>query len=303
MPALFAASGDHARGFWEYFTAHIRNPHTRRAYFAAVSRFAEWAASRSLQLHQIQPIHVAGYIELLAQSLAKPSVKQHLAALRALFDWLVVRQLMPLNPAAAVRGPRYSQRRGKTPILDPTEMRALFASLSGQSLVDRRDRALLALMAYTFARVGAAVNMKVDDYFIQHRRGWVRLPEKGGKLTEMPCHHTLEQYVEEWLQASQLRATPDAPLFPSFRNDQLTRTPLAQSNVYVMIRKRVAQAGIRTKVNCHSFRATGITTYLKNGGRLEVAQQMAGHESPRTTGLYDRRADSVALDEVERIVY
>ena len=94
---------------------------------------------------------------------------------------------------------------------------------------------------------------------------------------------------------------------PSFRRSGTARlqarAPLPQQNVYAMIQRRAKAAGIETKISCHSFRATGITTYLQNGGKLEVAQQMAGHESARTTGLYDRRSDAVALDEVERMVF
>jgi integrase/recombinase XerD len=301
LPALFLYSEPGAQSFWEYFTAHIRNPNTRRAYFHAVRRFSEWCQTRVLTLPQVRPLHVAAYVEHFGESCSKPTVKQHLAALRALFDWLVVRQVIPLNPAAAVRGPRFSQRRGKTPVLQPDEMRALLESIGERTLIDLRDRALLALMAYTFARVGAAIAMKAGDYFVQGRRGWVRLNEKGGRVNEMPCHHNLEQYLDDWLAKSGL--APGDSLFPSFRNDALTRIPLAQANVFLMVRRRAAAAGIRTRINCHSFRATGITTYLKNGGRLEVAQQMAGHESPRTTELYDRRNEAVALDEIERIVY
>jgi integrase len=159
-------------------------------------------------------------------------------------------------------------------------------------------------MGFTFARVGAAVAMKVEDYYIQKRRGWVRLHEKGGKVNELPCHHNLEQFLDEWLSTSGLADDPDAPLFPTMRHGTLTgRDPLPQANVHMMIQRRARSAGIATKVSAHSFRATGITTYLSNGGKLEVAQQMAGHESARTTGLYDRRDDSVALDEIERIAY
>jgi integrase len=139
---------------------------------------------------------------------------------------------------------------------------------------------------------------------IQKRRGWVRLHEKGGKVTEMLCNHNLEQFLDEWISASGLGKEPSAPLFPTMRHGKLTeRTPLTQPNVHVMIQRRAMAAGIKTKVSAHSFRATGITTYLQNGGKLEVAQHMAGHESARTTGLYDRRDDTVALDEVERITF
>jgi integrase/recombinase XerD len=134
--------------------------------------------------------------------------------------------------------------------------------------------------------------------------GWVRLHEKGGKVTELPCHHNLDQYLEEWIAASGLGNEPEAPLFPTLRYGRLTdRTSLPQANVHMMVQKRAKAAGLRTKISAHSFRATGITIYLQNGGKLEIAQQMAGHESARTTGLYDRRSDEVALDEVERIAY
>jgi integrase len=202
-------------------------------------------------------------------------------------------------------------KKGKTSVLSVEEMRTLLDSIRVQGkdgkpiLIGLRDRTLIALMGYTFARVGAVVGMKVEDYYIQKRRGWVRLHEKGGKVNELPCHHNLEQFLDEWLNASGLSLEPTSPLFPTMRHGKLMlpRLSLPQANVHMMVQRRALAAGIATKISCHSFRATGITTYLQNGGKLEVAQQMAGHESARTTGLYDRRNDSVALDEVERVVY
>src|SRR5919109_2248698 len=171
-------------------------------------------------------------------------------------------------------------------------MRVLLDSIDTERLIGLRDRAIIGLMGYTFARVGAVVGMKVEDYYIQKRRGWVRLHEKGGKVNELPCHHNLEAALDEWLAASGLASEPTAPLFPTMRHGKLIdRTPLPQANVHMMIQRRATAAGIRTKISAHSFRATGISTYLQNGGKLEVAQQMAGHESARTTGLYDRRND------------
>jgi site-specific recombinase XerD len=304
LPAVFLVGHDRGRRFWEFFTVNIRNRNTRKAYFIAVSKFSEWCEERKLPLERIEPMHVALYIEELGKVASKPTVKQHLAAIRMLFDWLVVGQVMPTNPAHAVRGPKHSVRKGKTSVLSAEEMGQLLNSIPTAQLIGLRDRALISLMGYTFARVGAAVQMKVEDFYIQKRRGWVRLHEKGGKVTELPCHHNLETALDEWLNASGLASEPTAPLFPTLRHGKLTdRTPLPQANVHMMIQRRATTAGIRTKISAHSFRATGITTYLQNGGKLEVAQQMAGHESARTTGLYDRRNDSVALDEVERIAF
>jgi integrase len=131
----------------------------------------------------------------------------------------------------------------------------------------------------------------------------VRLREKGGKRHEMPCHHTLEEYLHAYLEGTGIAADAKGPLFRTIGRGtgQLTRTPLPQANAYAMIQRRAVAAGIGTKIGNHTFRATGITAYLKNGGTLENAAAMANHASTRTTQLYDRRRDEISLDEVERI--
>jgi len=304
VPTLFAACEHAGMRFIEFFTANIRNPNTRRAYYSAACRFASWCEAHDLgDLRRIQPLHVAAYIEEMQRSQSRPSVKQHLAAIRMLMDWLVVGQVIPLNPAAAVRGPRHQVKKGKTPVLSAEEARTLLDSIETTSVVGLRDRALIALMTYTFARVGAAVGMRVEDFYVQGRRAWVRLHEKGGKRNEIPAHHNLADYLEQYIDAAGIAEDRKGHLFRGARGrkGELGSEPLGQSDVYRMIRRRTKIAGISTEIGCHTFRATGITAYLKNGGRLEIAQQMAGHESARTTGLYDRRGDEIALDEVERI--
>ena len=166
-----------------------------------------------------------------------------------------------------------------------------------------RDRALIALMVYSFARVGAALAMKVEDVFTQNRRLWVRLREKGGKAHAMPCHHSLEEYLHAYIDDAGLAGDPKGWLFRTIGRGtgKLSRSPLSQSDAHAMIRRRAAAADIGTMLGNHSFRATGITAYLKNGGTLEKAAQMANHASTRTTQLYDRRHDEMTLDEVERI--
>jgi len=305
VPALFAPTPKAAKRFLEYFAAHIRNLNTRRAYVRAVLTFSAWCEAQNLtEIVDIEPVHVAAFIELLGQRLAKPSVKQHLAALRMLFDWLVVGQVIAANPASPVRGPKYVVRKGKTAVLSAEEARTLLDSIPADTLVGLRDRALIATMVYTFARVGAVIKMRVEDVYIQNRRTWIRLHEKGGKRHEMPCHHSLDTYLNEYLDATQAAREPKGYLFRSTRGrgGELTENPLAQPDVYRMIRRRAAAAGIRTRIGNHTFRATGITEYLRNGGKLEIAQRMANHESARTTGLYDRSDDQVSLDEVERIL-
>ncbi|NUZ08991.1 tyrosine-type recombinase/integrase [Schlegelella sp. ID0723] len=305
LPALFSPTPTAAKRTLEFFTANIRNPNTRKAYARAVAEFAAWCANNRLEdLAEIEPVHVAAYVEQLQQRLAAPSVKLHLAALRVLFDWLVVGQIIRTNPASSVRGPKHSVRKGKTPVLTAEEARALLDAIDLSTPAGLRDRALIGLMVYTFARVGAAIAMRVGDVYVQGRRTWVRLHEKGGKQHEMPCHHNLDDYLHAYIDGAQLAGDDEGFLFRSSvgRTGTLSERPISQADVYRMIGRRGAAADVRTKIGCHSFRATGITEYLRNGGKLEVAQQMANHESARTTGLYDRRGDGVSLDEVERIV-
>ncbi len=306
VPALVAAAGAAARTrFLEFFAAQIRNRHTRRAYAIAVREFLAWCETAGVaSIADVKPLHVAAYVEQLGRERSAPTVKQRLAAIRHLFDWLVTGQVMPVNPASSVRGPSHSVKRGKTPVLDPSEARALLDSIDVTKPVGLRDRALIGLMVYSFARIGAALSMKVEDVFVQNRRLWVRLHEKGGKRHEMPCHHNLETYLHTYVDGCGLAGDPKGPLFRTIGRgtNALTTTPLPQANAYAMIRRRAASAGIETKIGNHTFRATGITAYLKNGGTLEKAAVMANHASTRTTQLYDRRAEGVTLDEVERIL-
>ena len=190
LPSLFTARPEARSRMRDFFSSRIRNPNTRRAYMEAVRQFSAFCAVHGIEdLAQIEPVHVAAFVEDQLREHSKPTVKQRLAALRMLFDWMVVGQILAVYPAHAVRGPKHTQRKGKTPVLNVDEARTLIDAIDTTSLPGLRDRALIALMVYTFARVGAAVAMKVEDFFVQARRGSVRLHEKGGKKHEMPTHH------------------------------------------------------------------------------------------------------------------
>jgi site-specific recombinase XerD len=305
VPAAVAAAGDTAvRRFLEFFAATIRNKNTRRAYHHAVTQFFAWCDRHKIgQLVDIEPLHVAGYIEALQEKMAKPTVKQNLAAIRMLFDWLVTGGILASNPATSVRGPKHVVKRGKTPVLTTDQARVLIESLDTSTLVGLRDRALIGVMTYAFARIGAVVAMRVEDYFANGKRWWVRLHEKGGKRHEMPAHHKLEAFLDEYIRAAGMTGDDKSPLFRSAigRTGELTVTAMHRVDAWRMIQRRAGELGIKVKIGCHTFRATGITAYLEAGGTLENAQLMAAHESPRTTKLYDRTGDEITLDEVERI--
>jgi site-specific recombinase XerD len=304
VPAIIAAEGDKAsERFFTYFTDTIRNKNTRAAYFRNACRFMAWCEGRGLTLKAIRSFHVSAYVEELGQTHEPPSVKQHLATIRMLFDWLIVGQVVELNPAQAVRGPKHVVKKGKTPVLSEDEARTLLKSIKRRDVVSLRDRALVAVCLYSFARIEAALGMDVEDYYPQGKRWWFRLREKGGKHHEMPAHHKAEEFVDAYVEAAGLKDQRKQPLFRLAigKSKQLSARRMTRHAALKMIQRRARKAGIATPICCHSFRATGITNYLLNGGTLEKAQKMANHESAKTTKLYDRRDDELTLDEVERI--
>jgi site-specific recombinase XerD len=347
LPEPSADGGAFAEAAWEGLFARISNENTRRAYKQACRQFFSFVGTvqQVHDIHGISPLHVAAWRDHLAGRHAAPTVKQRLAAVRWLFDIYAEKALIRHNPAASVRGPKYSVRRGKTPVLLADEARQLLDAIDALDLPALRDRALIAVMVYSFARIGAATGLFVKDVFRQQRRLWLRLNEKGGNVLDVPCHHVLEHYLMAYIEAAGIADTPDVPLFQSFmwerrgandaqdgkgddatpptpkvtemgsaeacRDDagqerskavrKLSGKPMSQSIAWAMLQRRAKAAGLDTAVCNHTFRATGITAYLKNGGTLERAAAMAGHASTRTTQLYDRRPDDITLDEIEKI--
>jgi len=194
-------------------------------------------------------------------------------------------------------------KKGKTPVLTATEARQLLNSIDTSTLIG--DRALIALMCYSFARVSAAVTMNVEDYYQQGKRSWIRLHEKGGKFHEVPAHHSAEEYLDAYITAAGLGDDKKSPLFGTAtgKNATLSAERMSRTDVFRMVKRTGEGSGIGIeRICCHTFRATGITAYLENGGTIEHAQAIAAHESPRTTKLYDRTNDTLTLDEIERIV-
>jgi site-specific recombinase XerD len=305
LPNLIVRAGDDAtRRFVEFFAVTIRNRNTRAAYVQAVGQFFRWCEGRGLRLETIQPIAVAAYIERLTELRQAPTVKQHLAAIRMLFDWLVTGHVVAANPAWSVRGPKHVVKKGKTPVLTAVEARQLLDSIETDTLIGLRDRALIALMCYSFARVSASVAMNVEDYYQQGRRSWFRLHEKGGKFHEVPVHHTAEEYLDSYIAAAGIGDDRKTSLFRSAvgKANALSTNRMGRTDALRMIKRRSLACGINAdRICCHTFRATGITAYLENGGTIEHAQAIAAHESPRTTKLYDRTSDALSLDEIERI--
>ena len=306
LPAIFAQDDAATiRRAFEFFAVPIRNTNTRRAYMRAVQVFLHYCGERFhlSSITGIQSLHVAAWIELRSQEKSAPTAKQELAALRHFFDYLTVGGKLPSNPAAAVRGPRHVIRTGKTPVLDVQAAGTLIRSIETDTLIGLRDRAIIGLMIYSFARVGAVVGMKVGAFYQNGTKWNVDLHEKGGRDHTLPVHHQAAECLHEWITAAGIAEQPRTPLFRSMprHSRQITERAITAERVHEMVKKRSKAAGIGERTSPHSFRATGITIYLENGGTLENAQAIAGHADVKSTKLYDRRGQKITLDEIERI--
>lgn len=313
FPAMIRHEGRKAaRRFLEFFVAEIENDNTRTTYHRAVRHFFSWCEAHGIhEIDQVEPVTVAAYIKeekARRGNRGIQTVKVELAAIRSLFDYLVTGHIMMINPALSVRGPKHVVRKGKTPVLSGEDAKRLIESIpiykdEKPDLVGLRDRALLALMTYSFARVSAVIQMEVRDYAPAGKRYKVTLHEKGGKFHEVPVHHKAEEYIDAYIEAAGLADQKNSPLWRKGRGrtGHLQDKALTRFDVFDMVRRRAKAAGINEEICCHTFRATGITAYRKNGGKLEKAQLIANHASPRTTGLYDRSEDEITLEEVERI--
>ena len=310
-PALFSPSQDAAERFWEFFAATVRNPNTREAYLRACFHFADWAESHRLTLKTIKPMHVAAYVEMLSGLRSVATCKLAVAAIRCLFNYLVITQIVPVNPATPVRPPRESVTKGKTPILSQEDMRTLFEGIPKEVISDYRDRAMIAIMAYSFARVGSVCTMKVADFYTQGKRSYFRLNTKAGKYVVIPAHHIAQEYVDEYIDFCGIADQRKMPLFRSTHRltkpheaDYRRRTTAMTTNaVCLTVKRRCKAVGLPPEISPHSFRGTGITAYLRNGGKLETAALIAGHNSTVTTQLYDHRDEEITLSEMERISF
>jgi site-specific recombinase XerD len=303
LPAIVTTAGGAAAFVWdEFFTGSIRNPHTRRAYAHAVRRFLAWAQALGLELVRLTPGQVGHYLDGLPYTV--PTKKQHLAALRGFFDAMVRRHVMILNPASSVRAERYTVVEGKTPEIAVEQARSLLASIDTASLLGLRDRAVIATLIYTAARIGAVAGLTRGSLSHDGRQWSLRFAEKGGKRREIPLRHDLEGYLLTYLDAAGgIDAPKETPLFRSAigKTGQLSANGATAGDLGRMVKRRMKSVGLPERLSPHSFRVTTITDLLNQGVPLEDVQHLAGHSDARTTRLYDRRQKVVTRNVVERI--
>ncbi|APW64305.1 tyrosine-type recombinase/integrase [Paludisphaera borealis] len=303
LPLLVERAGGAARFAWdEFFYAEHHNANTQKAYMSAVKRFLAWCEGQGIELPTIMPGQVGQYLKGLDGSIAKK--KLHLAALRGFFDRLVQRHVVVLNPAATVRGFKETVIEGKTPEITIEQARTLLASIDLGNVIGLRDRAILAVLAYTACRGGAAASLRLRDFQHDGTQHVLRFAEKGGKSREIPVRHDLEGFIRAYLDAAELEnESKDTPLFRASngRTRRLTANAMNSRSVCDLAKRRLKDAGLPSRLSPHSFRVAAVTDLLTQNVPLEDVQELAGHSSPRTTRLYDRRQRKVSRNLVERI--
>jgi integrase/recombinase XerD len=303
LPVLVERAGGAARFAWdEFFFAEHHNPHTQKAYLRAVKRFLSWCEGQGVELPSITPGQVGQYLVGLGGSAAKRNL--HLSALRGFFDRLVNRHVVILNPAASVKGVKDQVMEGKTPEITIEQARTLLASVETGHVVGLRDRAILATLAYTACRGGAVAKLRLGDFQHDGTQSVLRFQEKGGKSREIPVRHDLEGFILAYIAAAGIAAeAKETPLFRAGngRSKTLTALPLTSKRICELVKRRLKDAGLPSRISPHSFRVAAITDLLTQGVPLEDVQYLAGHAEPRTTGLYDRRQKKVTRNIVERI--
>lgn len=303
IPKLIAEAGPAAHFVYdEMLNGLTSNHHTRIAYERAIRRFMHWAERHEFELRSISPGIVGRYI---AEIPGRPATRKlNLAALRRLFDLLVERHVVMLNPAASVRGERYTVQEGLTPEITVSQARHLLHSISGASLGDLRDKAILSVLAYTGARVGAVAKLKIGSLIFDGSQYQLRFEEKNNRQRQLPVRHDLQLVLLTYLHAAGLQDAPKASSFfrtIKARSNILLDTPVSGMDIYKMLKRRLKKAGLPTHIVPHSLRACVVTDLLTQGLPLDEVQRLVGHSDPRTTTLYDRRQKQVSRNLVERI--
>ena len=330
-PSIVADAGPYAEfAYAEFFSSKIRNPNTRKAYRRNVDRFLGWCDERGLAWQQILSPVIAEYFDTYlvkdtGQPLSDEAKKQHLAALRKFYKHQERRHGVVFNPTLSVEGPKIKVGRGKTPRFLNGQVKKLLATLDTTTLVGKRDRAILAVLHWTARRASEVANVRLGDYYCDGERWWFAFSGKGGKTKAIKVNHTLQVYLEAYLEATGIGEDPkDWPLFRSVIKRQKGVKPyiprltpyeppvpseqrnaqgvLTGNEILRMVKRRLKDAGLPADTfTPHSFRATTATQLDKKGKPRKLIQSFLDHADARTTALYCHTEDEEAQDLVDEI--
>jgi len=303
LPAAIQQNGPaSAFAYEEFLFGKIRNKNTRRAYQHAVRRFLDWILENQISLTQVTPRNVGDYLEGLEISI--PSKKLHRAGLNHFFDIQVQRHAVILNPVSSVRNERYQISEGKTPEITVKQAKKLFSSIDTSKITGLRDRAIIAVLAYSGARIGAIAKLKRRHLSFEGDQWVISFNDKGGKHRKVPVRHDLQNMLFDYLDPAGItELEKNLPLFRTSKGKtlKLSENAMSDNDMQRMFKRRLLKAGLPPTLSPHSFRVTTITSLLEQGVSLEDVQNLANHSDPRTTRLYDRRKRKITRNIVERI--
>ena len=301
----------------DFLISHT-NRKTREVYAQGLNRFCNWIVDHQKGAHtsllsKLTGSQMAAFISSISETDEETGLTDEKArtvstifsAIRTYLDACIAAGLLKTNVARAVRLPRVPTGKGATPVLDNALVARMIDLIPMETDADYRDRAMIAMMAYSLFRISAVCRLRVRDYQIRGNLRYIVTVEKRTKVHEMPVHEVLAHYIDDYLTTTGLVDQSDAPLFQGTTPHKgiLTGHAYSRNASWKMIQRRAKAAGHYGEIGNHSLRATGITNYLAHGGQLEEARKMAGHKSAETTRLYDRNIDSVDPEEVLRIKY
>lgn len=313
-PMVLVRSGQRAVQLYnDYLHLSIKSDDSRKTYRSALTLFMRWCDEQNLEeLVDVEPRHVRGYLDHRTKALQRTaSARVHYAAIKALCQYLVECGFLASNPAASVRYAFVNESKGKTPVISPTDVRALLLSIPDDiqseehpaKQTDLRDRALICLMAYTFVRIGGALSANVGHYRYDNGEMWLDMIEKGAKAHSLPITGAPKAFLDTYIRDCGL-SDPRAPLFQSAnRNGELNGNRYDRGNSRRMIAARAKALGIAGRTKNHTFRATGITHFLEGGGRIDDAQDIANHADSSTTRRYDRRSNQRLVEVLKGVDY
>lgn len=294
------------RNYEDFFRNGLKNENTKRAHTRAVSNFCHWLDERKIKnFDEIDKKIVMEYVDMLQKRLSTATVLSSISAIRALFQWMISKDVMTMDPTMTVRIRRIQPLVIKTESLDEDDITKLINSIETTTAIGLRDRALIATIAFTFAPIGNILRLKVEDLSEINEKLFIRIQNKTNDTNEIQCHKNLGKIFREYMVILRKNGTTYSPVFPTIKKGtrEFSNTPMAQSNVHVMIRRRALVAGIRHDISARMFRVTGIRKFLSNGGDLRSASMMAGHVSVKTTKLYDETSRKINEEDISRVIY
>ena len=269
------------------YISSLPSRNSRLAYSRAITRLVRWCEAKGLSLCKLERANAVQYFAEHDGSSA--TLRQNKSVICGLFDHFITLHLATYNPFLQVRITPESSVRLKTPALTINELSLLFERIDCSDIMGLRDRALMGLIFYAFARVSCALQIRASDLSVKEEGVFLCLPDRKGTRNEYPLHPQAYQYVKEYLSAAAHLLIPESPIFQSVRRGTLSGRGMGPTDVLRMFKRRSAEANLPVEVSADRLVATGIAFFLKEGGTLEEAQFLARHTNPNTTSKYASR--------------